>query len=252
MTRFIYIYLFLFLIPLSSFSQDNHDFKNFLKVGGDVYTAPFHFDNKDVLNLSLSTAAIVGAYFLDEPVRNLFQRNKGKVGDAIFSVDKYAIEGATVAIAGVYIYGLVADDNTTRNLGLRLIEAYAFSELSNYVIKILSGRSRPFNNLGNDQFNPIQFDFDNTSFPSGHTAMGFSIGKVMADYSKTIAWKVTWYAFGVLMGTARIYNDRHWLSDVVAGGLLSYFISEFVDNHYTNKNVQLGTTGMNFSLKVIL
>jgi hypothetical protein len=34
---------------------------------------------------------------------------------------------------------------------------------------------------------------------------------------------------------ARIYNDQHWLSDVILGAAIGYFVGEFISNHSTNK-----------------
>ena len=61
------------------------------------------------------------------------------------------------------------------------------------------------------------------SFPSGHTATAFMGAElVRQEYG-------TWYGLGAYtmataIGVARLYNDRHWLSDVLAGagfGVLS-------------------------------
>lgn len=61
------------------------------------------------------------------------------------------------------------------------------------------------------------------SFPSGHTATAFMGAELIrVEYGNvfgTIA-----YVFSTCIGLLRIYNDRHWLNDVIAGagfGILS-------------------------------
>lgn len=77
-----------------------------------------------------------------------------------------------------------------------------------------------------------------TSFPSGHTAFAFSGAEMLRlEYSETSVWiPVAGYAVAALTGFMRIYNDRHWAGDVLAGagvGLLtadlSFWLNDWMD-----------------------
>jgi membrane-associated phospholipid phosphatase len=64
------------------------------------------------------------------------------------------------------------------------------------------------------------------SFPSGHTAFAFMSAEFMRmEYKDVSPWYgVGGYAVAIATGSLRIMNNRHWLSDVVAGagiGMLS-------------------------------
>ena len=64
------------------------------------------------------------------------------------------------------------------------------------------------------------------SFPSGHTATAFVAAHILfKEYKDMTPWiGITGYAVATTMGTMRILNRKHWLSDVVAGagiGILS-------------------------------
>ena len=64
------------------------------------------------------------------------------------------------------------------------------------------------------------------SFPSGHTATAFSGAEFMQlEYrSKSPFLRYSGYAMAAGTGVLRIYNNRHWLSDVITGagiGILS-------------------------------
>jgi membrane-associated phospholipid phosphatase len=65
-----------------------------------------------------------------------------------------------------------------------------------------------------------------TSFPSGHTAQAFAAATFMAkEYNHVSKWYgVGAYTLATGIGVMRILNNRHWVSDVLAGaavGILS-------------------------------
>ncbi|SEO14965.1 PAP2 superfamily protein [bacterium A37T11] len=72
-----------------------------------------------------------------------------------------------------------------------------------------------------------------TSFPSGHTANAFASAEFLYQEYKDIS---PWYGYaGYTVATAtgvlRLYNNRHWISDVVAGagfGILSAKAAYFI------------------------
>ncbi|RFS19134.1 phosphatase PAP2 family protein [Chitinophaga silvatica] len=78
-------------------------------------------------------------------------------------------------------------------------------------------------NLSNEQ-RPNQQDY--LSFPSGHTATAFAAAEFMwQEYKDESPWiGMTGYIAAATTGALRMYNNKHWLSDVVAGagfGILS-------------------------------
>ncbi len=74
------------------------------------------------------------------------------------------------------------------------------------------------------QLRPDGFGY--TSFPSGHTAEAFASAEFMRqEYKDVSAWYgIAGYAVATATGVIRLYNNKHWVSDVVAGagfGILS-------------------------------
>lgn len=71
------------------------------------------------------------------------------------------------------------------------------------------------------------------SFPSGHTSNVF-LGAHIAykEFKDSNPWLAySGYAVGVLVGMSRIYNNRHWVADVVAGagfGMISAELSYLI------------------------
>jgi hypothetical protein len=67
---------------------------------------------------------------------------------------------------------------------------------------------------------------NNLSFPSGHTATAFVAAEFLhQEYGDQSVWiSIGGYGMASLIGIARVYNNKHWVSDVVAGagiGILS-------------------------------
>lgn len=66
----------------------------------------------------------------------------------------------------------------------------------------------------------------NNSFPSGHTANAFMGAEFLyQEYKDESVWYgISGYAIATFTGAFRMYNNRHWLTDVAAGagiGILS-------------------------------
>lgn len=85
-----------------------------------------------------------------------------------------------------------------------------------------------------------------TSFPSGHTAFSFAGAELLRlEYSRTSPLiPVAGFTVAALTGFMRVYNDRHWASDVLAGAAigiisadLSHLLNNILDSHlHINKS----------------
>lgn len=86
------------------------------------------------------------------------------------------------------------------------------------------------------------------SFPSGHTATAFAGAEFLwQEYKDVSIWYgVSGYFVATGTGVFRIYNDKHWLTDVAMGagiGILStkiaYCLFPYIDNHIfkSKKNI---------------
>lgn len=78
---------------------------------------------------------------------------------------------------------------------------------STYVIKYTVSRARPD-------------ESEATSFPSGHTASAF-IGPSFVHRRYGWKYSVPLYLLAGFVGFSRVYADRHWSGDVMAGATIS-------------------------------
>lgn len=68
------------------------------------------------------------------------------------------------------------------------------------------------------------------SFPSGHTFMAFTGAEVLRrEYGDRYPWiAAAGYAVAIVIGTMRLYNNRHWVGDVLAGAGLGMLATSAV------------------------
>ncbi len=79
------------------------------------------------------------------------------------------------------------------------------------------------------------------SFPSGHTATAFMGAEFLwQEYKEVSVWYgIGGYAVATATGFFRMYNDRHWLTDVAAGagiGILSTKAAYWIHPWLSGKN----------------
>lgn len=120
-------------------------------------------------------------------------------------VDDYLQYAPALAVYGLNAAGIKGrHDFKDRTLlyGMSML----ISNSTIFSIKKFSGQSRPDGS-------------DRNSFPSGHTANAFVAAEFMhQEYKHLSPWySVAGYAVAATTGYLRMYNNKHWFSDVVAG-----------------------------------
>ena len=139
--------------------------------------------------------------------------------------------GAFIIGAGLYTYGRLADDDKAADLGLHGTEALLVGHSLGLVLKGVIGRARPYKNIDNPHDYQLMRGFGRgneayRSMPSGHTIAAFAAAAAVT--SETSRWwpSTVWYIAPVMYGGAaltgisRMYNNRHWASDVITGAAI--------------------------------
>lgn len=148
--------------------------------------------------------------------------------------DDYLQFAPAAAVYGLHIAGLKGKHSLSDATALYILSE-AIMGISTHSLKSWTGRLRPNGSANN-------------SFPSGHTANAFASAEFLnQEYKDSNPWiGYSGYALATATGILRMYNNKHWLSDVVAGagfGLLSTKVSYLLypklkhfifGNHFTN------------------
>lgn len=145
----------------------------------------------------------------------------------------------TVAPGSVYIgmsmYGVgrLAKNRKLASLGLHGTEALVAGELVAVALKGVVGRQRPYvlprNPRSYGLFRGMGKNDAYRSFPSGHTVAAFAVAAAVTAETSRNAPNTTWvvaplmYGGAAMAGVSRMYNNRHWASDVVIGAAIGTF-----------------------------
>jgi membrane-associated phospholipid phosphatase len=162
------------------------------------------------------------------------QRKVLRTASAI--VRTIADPGSVIIGTSMYAAGRVSKSDRLAELGLRGTEALFVGGGFADVLKYSFGRARPFV----DTVSPNPDDWQllrglhrgdpYRSFPSGHTVAAFAAAAAVS--AETSRWwpQATYYGIGpvlyggaVAVGVSRMYENRHWASDVIMGAAIGTF-----------------------------
>ncbi|RYG16272.1 MAG: phosphatase PAP2 family protein [Chitinophagaceae bacterium] len=112
-------------------------------------------------------------------------------------------------------------------------------------LRLLLGLSTHFVKQAEHRLRPNGSAYN--SFPSGHTASAFAAAEFLKQEYKDVS---PWYGYAgyflaTATGTLRMYNNKHWFSDVVAGAgfgiastKISYFVYPYIRRLFAEKKTQ--------------
>ena len=225
----------------SLISNISNDATSFYKTSLDFVQSPFHFDSRDFMMTGIIAGVTALSFTLDNSVRNVMKRNHNTSMDNIMNVsEKLGSPQYGLALSGVlYLGGQFTQENELRKTGVILAEAVFLNGITTEVLKIVMGRSRPYNNEGNYDLDFIRINDEDNSLPSGHTSTAFTIATVLSQRIDNTFASIALYSFAGLTAVQRIYADRHWFSDVVLGAAIGTVVGLKVvkiNSEYDNQN----------------
>ncbi|GGF81719.1 phosphatase PAP2 family protein [Wenyingzhuangia marina] len=255
----------LLIVPFLLNAQEIHKsyFPRTLNLAGNVIKTSFKTIPSDFVYMGKNVSedwkktalytGIVGALVLvDKPVTQFYQEEiETRIDYTIprFSnIDFPWLEGNDAymfyAMAGTYVGSFFGGYEKGQYAAINGFKALGYSILvSQVILKTIFGRARPYNSLKdkNADFdsatdNPFDFfnsrngdhiygNFSGTSLPSLHATAFFAMAKVFQ-----MEFDNYWIPYGFMTAVflAEIKEHRHWVSDMVAGGIIGTVIGRSI------------------------
>lgn len=167
-------------------------------------------------------ASTVGTSILDDETQRHWSHRR-RLGDLDYLGNEILGTGVPGLLIGgaCWISGKIGKDLYVLHSGYAQVEAIAVTGIVTFLLKGVVNRRRP------DESNMH-------SFPSGHTSTMFATATALQEF---FGWKigVPAYLLGALTAAGRLSDNRHWLSDTVAGAFLGSWIAWSFSSAHLNQ-----------------
>ncbi len=206
--------------------------------------SPFKPTKKTLIRDGIILGATIGILFLDKPIQRwavtFRSSNPWSVKPSKTLSD---LGGAfeVIPLAVIATTGFVFKNEKLRTTTALAIQSYVTSTVWSALLKQVFGRTRPDSYDPNSGLNDSRFhgpffrstNHETNSFPSGHATVAFAAATVYAKEYKDIPMvPVLSYGVATLVSLSRITENRHWATDLIAGGLLGFACGTQVVNNY--------------------
>jgi membrane-associated phospholipid phosphatase len=171
---------------------------------------------------------------IDEPVQRLVQDHQSSAQDDVADITKEFKNPEVFVIigGGTLATGLVLRKPGVARTGLQIFGAYGVSSAMMIATKWVFGRSRP-SDTPDDAFDFNWFNgTQENSFPSGSSAVVFSLATTLSDAIGHPVAAVVLYGGAALNAWSRVYGNRHWVSDVAVGALYGITAAKLVNGRW--------------------
>jgi PAP2 superfamily protein len=189
----------------------------------EVVTAPIHWRAHEWTRFGEGVALVLAAHAADDRLLRDVQR----LGHDSFFHDVTPFGGGrgtqvTFVLIGA---GWLWRDQRMLNTGVDALESSVFSEFITQAGKKIARRERPNHS-------------DNQSFPSGHATNAFAIATAIAtNYHDKPAVPVIAYALATSVALARVHDNVHFPSDVVAGALIGRAVAKSITARHAHVTI---------------
>ncbi|MEO6489694.1 MAG: phosphatase PAP2 family protein [Ferruginibacter sp.] len=207
--------------------------------------------NSDKLNTSakrmkpLVKAALYATYagigilsytYLDDEIRENILLRTDKNLSSLSHFIGYAGLGVTqvAIVVATGITSIIEKNNRLKKATILLIGSHLFNDFVTNQAKITFERHRP-----NTSDPPHSFDWrggsrKNQSFISAHTSNAFCTAAVFQLCFPEKKWVgIVGYTLATLVGLSRVYDNQHWMTDVMAGAVVGCSSAWIMNKLYT-------------------
>jgi membrane-associated phospholipid phosphatase len=176
-------------------------------------------------------SGVLTSALFDEVVQEETQETRTPAKDQAAAIFRHMGQPevfATIPIT-LYLGGLIGHDVALRTAGTRIAASLATAAVFSTSLKYSVGRERPDAVTEPNVFRPFS---GADAFPSGHTTMAFALATALSDEIHRPWASLGLFAFATGTGWSRLNDNKHWLSDVVAGSAIGIMSAQVVERRW--------------------
>jgi membrane-associated phospholipid phosphatase len=234
--RILLLILFIIVCESALYAQNKYTFTQFAHETVDFVEQPVKWDGDDYVKIGLIGAGTGLIMLADQPIRNeVLKTRRYYYSVPIVAGRMYGeLYSPCVFFGGFAAYSLITKDITSRKIAYEIGQASLYSGGLTFLLKMAIGRARPYMEKGPATYRPFSsiLNQDYHSLPGGHSTAAFTISTVLSRNVEPVWLKALCYAPAILTMVSRVYQDKHWTSDNLAGAALGYIVATWVvDKH---------------------
>ncbi len=167
-------------------------------------------------------AVLAGALLLDRAIESTVPDGGGRTLDDLTDALNHGgrPQYAVVLLGGTWAAGALAGRGEVRDAALHVGAGLAAGGVLNGALKYTVGRERPSVTDDPHRYRPLNAENRWQSFPSGHAVVAFSLASALSEEARAPWVTVLAYGGAAAVAWSRVYDDKHWASDVTAGALI--------------------------------
>ncbi len=192
----------------------------------EIWTSPFKARIQDMNWLVPMIGLTAGMINADAELSSRVDVN-GTLGSHASTLSNGGLAAALGGAGGLYLLGKFRSDDHEREAGIVGVEAATNGLIVTEALKVVSRRQRPTDGNGLGEFFK-NGSILNSSFPSAHAVMTWSVASAIAHEYPGIATQILSYGVATGVSLSRVYGRNHFPSDVIAGSAIGWLIGREV------------------------
>ncbi len=190
-----------------------------------IWTTPVRMSRRDYFTVALPLAVAAAGLIATDSRTATWLSN---TPDQIQWSQRFSNFGGIYTLGfitgGMLIGGKIVDKPHYVQIGRNSAEALVNAVITNYAIKAVTQRERPNQGEGKGRFWA-----GGQSFPSGHSMNSWAVAFAVARTPKCPKWlAITSYAMATGISISRYTAHKHFLSDILVGGVFGGYIGSYV------------------------
>jgi hypothetical protein len=214
--------------------------RNLLRDQEDIWTSPFKARIEDLNWLAPLTGLTLGLINADSELSSRISTT-GTLAKRSPTIANAGLAIALGSAGSLYLSGLWHRDDHPREAGILSGEAALNSFIIDEAFKVATRRERPTEGTGLGRFG--HGTVVNSSFPSAHAMLTWSIASVLANEYPSPFTRFLAYGLATGVSVARVTGKEHFPSDVVAGATMGWLIGHQVYSRHHDISLEGANIG---------